>query len=961
MNHLGLTVFAGNTPGLILDFDQATKQYTIEFVDGRIVKSATVYWDNNVSADPETAMYRRATIGNGEQLVYDPPTGWDVSSDEDSDEDPTAQDEDECEECGGQGQDDDDELCYHCDGKGYMSIQKVAASPMQMQIVKEPSDLGEWVDEHRDESGDHTPKGEYGPDPGASTMGDPDLSKHNDTDTKIEALEDKVDKILDLLENQDGNNDEEEINPEGIQDADHDATEESYWDRQTKPKPGSLDEQFPSGSHSERYPGPLNPTAATKKKHDPSAAIDKVKRVPPAGVIAAAKRGLKYYEDGKAGEGFDDAIADRARRIAAGEKLTPDHINRMHSFFERHAGGRSKTAKPGDLTSWDVAWLCWGGDPGRSWVAKVDSQLERAAHPKAKKKKTADAGGAGVFTPERTEPEEQWLRSTLDEQGGDDVFGANEVAKGLGDSDIAADRRGNPEMRTTDGDVFFPEMPLDIVRPVMDSRKDIKVDNKDAWKRALELDDTDIHHSHVREESDWTDAHYANGPECTTCRDPLVNGMCHNCGEDRSEDVKKNLDNQERIAKIVEDLRPHASELGTLFGNAFAGTRKSVTEQSEDTFAVHLHGQDSDPSIGGTGGYNLQHGDSPELLKDVVDEGNAMFIDATPETMEEGLRAILEHANSDKSAKDNENAVSLGEFLDEALGSDFKNSKRLSYDAMTGIPGSLGYEGGDSVTNAPTTQPGPQVNTQDSVNPNDNFCKACNQSFVSGVCNKTSNPSVEPPTGCEARPEGQTRQYSAAVDDLETPDEMPDDFLEEAPDEEGVDSGKITDIDGNTLEEGQLYDLYSGVGEDAPEKIIVEEVTPSGVIVDRINSPFPSQEITWDQFDAEGLRFHPKEDNKVHPNEMGMDSEPDALDGTPETMDDAGPGQNDIPGERNLGNKVTHTKESRRDYLPNQQREFINEPGKARNLDKLVLEGTHYVDGEITSSENFDDNFLFGF
>jgi hypothetical protein len=48
----------------------------------------------------------------------------------------------------------------------------------------------------------------------------------------------------------------------------------------------------------------------------------------------------------------------------------------MHSFFERHAGGRSKTAPSGEVTPWDVAWAAWGGNAGRTWAAAKVKELK---------------------------------------------------------------------------------------------------------------------------------------------------------------------------------------------------------------------------------------------------------------------------------------------------------------------------------------------------------------------------------------------------------------------------------------------------------------------------------------------------------------------------------------------------------------------------------------------------------
>lgn len=100
--------------------------------------------------------------------------------------------------------------------------------------------------------------------------------------------------------------------------------------------------------------------------------------VPPEGVRSAARRGIKYHSEGKAGDGFESATLARAKKIAEGQELTPEHVKRMHSFFERHAGGRSQKAKKGEITPWDVAWLAWGGDAGRTWAASKVKQMENA-------------------------------------------------------------------------------------------------------------------------------------------------------------------------------------------------------------------------------------------------------------------------------------------------------------------------------------------------------------------------------------------------------------------------------------------------------------------------------------------------------------------------------------------------------------------------------------------------------
>lgn len=100
---------------------------------------------------------------------------------------------------------------------------------------------------------------------------------------------------------------------------------------------------------------------------------------PPQGVRAAAKRGIELVGQGRAGDGFEPATLVRARKIAAGEQLTPRHVMRMHSYFSRHAGDRKPGwGTAGKETPGYVAWQAWGGDAGASWARRKAAEIERA-------------------------------------------------------------------------------------------------------------------------------------------------------------------------------------------------------------------------------------------------------------------------------------------------------------------------------------------------------------------------------------------------------------------------------------------------------------------------------------------------------------------------------------------------------------------------------------------------------
>ncbi len=99
-------------------------------------------------------------------------------------------------------------------------------------------------------------------------------------------------------------------------------------------------------------------------------ALTDAERRPTRAMAAAAKKGLKLRaEHGRGGTAVGVA---RARDLSNRVTLSEDTIIRMHSHFERHAvdaqapGWESETEPS---AGW-IAWLLWGGDPGRRW-AKV--------------------------------------------------------------------------------------------------------------------------------------------------------------------------------------------------------------------------------------------------------------------------------------------------------------------------------------------------------------------------------------------------------------------------------------------------------------------------------------------------------------------------------------------------------------------------------------------------------------
>ena len=97
--------------------------------------------------------------------------------------------------------------------------------------------------------------------------------------------------------------------------------------------------------------------------------------IPPQFVADAAKRALRWIEEGKAGSGFTSVGRTRARQLADRQPVSEDTIKRMRSYFARHAVDKQATGfKAGEdnfPTPGRVAWDAWGGDAGETWSNRV--------------------------------------------------------------------------------------------------------------------------------------------------------------------------------------------------------------------------------------------------------------------------------------------------------------------------------------------------------------------------------------------------------------------------------------------------------------------------------------------------------------------------------------------------------------------------------------------------------------
>lgn len=122
-----------------------------------------------------------------------------------------------------------------------------------------------------------------------------------------------------------------------------------------------------------------------------AAKYDHIDFKPPASVARAAERGLEYrrrQKGDKAGLSTGEAAAQgigsgvqRAVNLKNRDTMSPATVRRMSNFFSRHQKNKSIDPKHRGEPWKDkgyVAWLLWGGDPGRSWASKIVRQMDAA-------------------------------------------------------------------------------------------------------------------------------------------------------------------------------------------------------------------------------------------------------------------------------------------------------------------------------------------------------------------------------------------------------------------------------------------------------------------------------------------------------------------------------------------------------------------------------------------------------
>ena len=107
---------------------------------------------------------------------------------------------------------------------------------------------------------------------------------------------------------------------------------------------------------------------------------------PTSAMTSAAKRALKWKEDGKATGAGTPVGWTRAGQLARGESLSLDTVKRMYSFFSRHEvdkKGEGFYSGPKFPSNGRIMWDAWGGDAGFRWSRAIVNRAKKQSESKA--------------------------------------------------------------------------------------------------------------------------------------------------------------------------------------------------------------------------------------------------------------------------------------------------------------------------------------------------------------------------------------------------------------------------------------------------------------------------------------------------------------------------------------------------------------------------------------------------
>jgi hypothetical protein len=123
---------------------------------------------------------------------------------------------------------------------------------------------------------------------------------------------------------------------------------------------------------------------------------------PPAGARAAARKAIKFKEDGKA-TGAGTAVGwTRAGQLARGETISLSTVKRMFSYFSRHEVDKKGKdwGNQANPSNGYIMWLAWGGDAGFSWSRSiVNREKDKALFAEFGKDYTMSESLTHIFKP----------------------------------------------------------------------------------------------------------------------------------------------------------------------------------------------------------------------------------------------------------------------------------------------------------------------------------------------------------------------------------------------------------------------------------------------------------------------------------------------------------------------------------------------------------------------------------
>ena len=128
----------------------------------------------------------------------------------------------------------------------------------------------------------------------------------------------------------------------------------------------------------------IEPGGSYEEQHDEEPEIEEpefreVNLTPPAYMRAAARQGLRYYEEGKGGDGLVEATIREARAMAAGN-VTADKWVRISAWIARHLADLDSPAADPNSSDYPspgvVAHLLWGSGPSKASARRALAYAE---------------------------------------------------------------------------------------------------------------------------------------------------------------------------------------------------------------------------------------------------------------------------------------------------------------------------------------------------------------------------------------------------------------------------------------------------------------------------------------------------------------------------------------------------------------------------------------------------------